>query len=776
MSYKRKLRRYDNGGFTPLTSQQQAYLNDGDQADNLAVGALDTLKKPNSANVGLSTATGALSGAKEGAAIGTIFGPEGTLIGAGAGALIGGVSSLFGAEGKQRQLNAQRQAYQQQQVQQNITRSDSVLAAYPTTGVNNAQYYKYGGMISKYYKKLAIGGGIGGDTTQVNRAQMLAANPNLPLSPTNPLMVEKRDGSIGQWGNPLTPDSPNPYIPIPNMQLSDKARGFSNTYYPAGNRTTPTPNTIHRSYAKGGQIRKMPQYTIQDPDMLNPDSDYSQLQYAKGGSIHINPANKGKFNATKAATGKTTEELTHSSNPTTRKRAQFALNASHWNKKAEGGTLAGTPAEYEAESGETIQGNPQLEAGTQLASDMYQVNGDTHENGGTMGAGGERVFSDRLKISPQLAEILKEAKIGVSPNATYAEATNKIGKIKGKMEDKLDSNFTPSVNTAKKMIDRLDQASDLLFQDQEMQKQASQAPTYAKGGRIPKYDGGGTPPYTDATPYNPNAGLNTYMNINTWNPNQPWANEPTLSATRPDTFESPDTFAQNTLEKEFSPVTPDVHPSFGSKFLEGVSDFADQNKGQITNFATYLANKGSINQLDTSVKRNYLSAPVYSYVNRSGQAISQNQQMLRSSLRALSGTSQGVNASNAGALYASTLNNNSKINNDENLRQDAYNENYNNRADRVNEFNTVTQNQANDSQRDLNNNKNVVLPLQARNAWLAGVMGNDKVKADSSTAKAKMMTTLLANDTNGVMTRWLKGYSGNKKASMLDALDAYLNN
>ena len=49
--------------------------------------------------------------------------------------------------------------------------------------------------------------------------------------------------------------------------------------------------------------------------------------------IHIKEKNKGKFNATKARTGKSTEELTHSKNPVTRKRAQFALNASKWNKK-----------------------------------------------------------------------------------------------------------------------------------------------------------------------------------------------------------------------------------------------------------------------------------------------------------------------------------------------------------------------------------------------------------------------------------------------------------
>ena len=37
--------------------------------------------------------------------------------------------------------------------------------------------------------------------------------------------------------------------------------------------------------------------------------------------------NRGKFNATKKRTGKTTEELTHSKNPVTRKRAIFAQNA-----------------------------------------------------------------------------------------------------------------------------------------------------------------------------------------------------------------------------------------------------------------------------------------------------------------------------------------------------------------------------------------------------------------------------------------------------------------
>lgn len=61
------------------------------------------------------------------------------------------------------------------------------------------------------------------------------------------------------------------------------------------------------------------------------DNKYSiRKSYASGGPIHINPANRGKFNATMARTGKTAEELKHSPNPLTRKRATFAINARKW--------------------------------------------------------------------------------------------------------------------------------------------------------------------------------------------------------------------------------------------------------------------------------------------------------------------------------------------------------------------------------------------------------------------------------------------------------------
>lgn len=68
------------------------------------------------------------------------------------------------------------------------------------------------------------------------------------------------------------------------------------------------------------------------------DSLFKEQELSKGGSIHIKKENRGKFNATKKATGKSTEELTHSSNPVTKKRAIFAQNAAKWHHE-EGGEL-----------------------------------------------------------------------------------------------------------------------------------------------------------------------------------------------------------------------------------------------------------------------------------------------------------------------------------------------------------------------------------------------------------------------------------------------------
>jgi hypothetical protein len=80
-------------------------------------------------------------------------------------------------------------------------------------------------------------------------------------------------------------------------------------------------------------------------------------------SIHINPKNRGKFNALRKRTGKTAEQLSHSKNSLTRKRAQFAINARKW-KHELGGYL-----DYLADGGDLFTNvgneNPYLSPATQ---------------------------------------------------------------------------------------------------------------------------------------------------------------------------------------------------------------------------------------------------------------------------------------------------------------------------------------------------------------------------------------------------------------------------
>jgi len=110
---------------------------------------------------------------------------------------------------------------------------------------------------------------------------------------------------------------------------------------------TPTNEVVNNMDDGGVLAFKVPQIPIHTEMMEGPldglekdGIDY----YAKSG-IHIKPENRGKFNALKKRTGKTTEELTHSKNPLTRKRAIFAQNAKKWNKgkkKDDGGIIEDT--------------------------------------------------------------------------------------------------------------------------------------------------------------------------------------------------------------------------------------------------------------------------------------------------------------------------------------------------------------------------------------------------------------------------------------------------
>ena len=251
------------------------------------------------------------------------------------------------------------------------------------------------------------------------------------------------------------------------------------------------------------------------------ESNYAALggfinKYSDGGSIHINPANRGKFNATKKRTGKTTEELTHSKNPLTRKRAVFAQNTSHW-KHAFGGHLNTNGSDF-------------------MTGLTYIDNGDTHENnpyeGVPMGADSEGtpnlveqgevifndyVYSNRLQVPKDVRKKYK-----LRDNTTFADAVKYLTKS---YEER--PNDSISRDTSMEVLADLANVQEAERANKEYNSYKNKS---AYGGKINRFDDGG---YTKETDFNwnnlgetplwnnlleqPNQSSSTILN-NTWMP------------------------------------------------------------------------------------------------------------------------------------------------------------------------------------------------------------------------------------------------------------------
>ena len=168
---------------------------------------------------------------------------------------------------------------------------------------------------------------------------------------------------------------------------------------------------------------------ITETTMNTLQSNYAALggflnQYSDGGSIYIKPENRGKFNATKKRTGKTTEELTHSKNPLTRKRAIFAQNAAKW-KHAFGGELNTNGGDFSTglmfiDEGGTHESNPYEGIPMGIAPDgkpNLVEEGEVIYN--------DYVFSNRLTVPKA---IRNKYKLRGAKDLTFADAVKQLTK------------------------------------------------------------------------------------------------------------------------------------------------------------------------------------------------------------------------------------------------------------------------------------------------------------------------------------------------------------
>jgi hypothetical protein len=122
-----------------------------------------------------------------------------------------------------------------------------------------------------------------------------------------------------------------------------------------------------------GQSNNTQEQQPQQDMQLNQDMQY------KYGGIHINPANKGKFTQAANRAGEGVQEYAHnvmanSSNPVMRKRAQFAINSTHF-KHSNGGYTG----RYMYQMGDTVPpvidntGNPYMYKTAQNAYEPYAI-------------------------------------------------------------------------------------------------------------------------------------------------------------------------------------------------------------------------------------------------------------------------------------------------------------------------------------------------------------------------------------------------------------------
>ena len=225
--------------------------------------------------------------------------------------------------------------------------------------------------------------------------------------------------------------------------------------------------------------------TTQMQNLLANYAAFGGPLFAEGGRIHIKPENRGKFTETKRRTGKTTEELTHSKNPVTRKRAIFAQNAKKWHH-AFGGDLMTHGADFNTGlilvgNGGTHEENPN--EGVPMGMDSEGIPNLVEEGEVIFN---DYVFSKRL-IVPKA--VRKKYKLRGTKPLTFADAAIQMSK---------ESEERPNDPISKAGL--IDSMAKLMSVQEQIRERKGER-QFARGGHL--FDGGGwsqTLNYNNSTP------------------------------------------------------------------------------------------------------------------------------------------------------------------------------------------------------------------------------------------------------------------------------------
>lgn len=214
------------------------------------------------------------------------------------------------------------------------------------------------------------------------------------------------------------------------------------------------------------------------PNSFNAMPDVSTINtFSKGGGIHIKKKNRGKF--TDYCGGKVTSECIqrglHSSNPTTRKRANFARNARKWHSF--GGWLNSQGGDFTngvtfIDNGGSHETNPF--EGVQMGIDPQGVPNLVEEGEVIFN---DYVFSDRMKLPKKLKE-----KYSIK-GETFADAAKELSR---------ESEERPNDPISQRGLEAFMSALAESQEEVRIKNEDRRMNRYAKGGKLGKrYEGYG---------------------------------------------------------------------------------------------------------------------------------------------------------------------------------------------------------------------------------------------------------------------------------------------
>lgn len=425
------------------------------------------------------------------------------------------------------------------------------------------------------------------------------------------------------------------------------------------------------------------------------------------------------------------------------------------------------------------------------------------------------VLSDRIKPTDEMFNFVKNLGVTKQSNDTYASIAERLGIKKGNWEKKLSSTNLGQKEAAKRMIAKYDEAIDVLFQGQQLQKEQENSDFMKKYGKYKFPDGGkidtkklpvsriNNQPYENPIEYTREQFIKKQIPSNeeyvlSYFGKNPKArrvisgtsidpNGNKFSQMVVDAFEDkyPTSFTYTPTgeiagydknmqmsvvnlakkpgqEKLFDKKRFGGYYAAGGKFGKFISD----NAGSLSTVTGFLGNQAVINDMETNIAPEYTSDPINIYTDRTNYIKNNINEQFQTASRGLNQSTGQSNLALKSSLYANSINSMNDALDKETQRKDALSQQFQQLLQQNRQFNTQN---SNAFKLESMNNRNQQRGLTQQNLdnTTRSIMGNKTQRDLQDLDLAKTYLKSYTGDT-GVDDRFFESLpEGNKYIDML---------